>query len=179
MLIPVRRIVTANDDDGQSHILSDAPTPHVLESAPERGLSDLWAMFEGGPDTRAPDGAERPITLAPARGGNTFRFFQLPPSTRAVEGQEEAGEIFARMGAKGAWVEGAKHPGMHRTQSVDYIILLKGQVKLILDVGETVLNPLDVVVQRETNHAWQNMTDEPALLMAVLIDTSAGSGHSE
>lgn len=174
MLIPVRRIVTANDEGGRSYILSDGPTPHVLESAPDRGLSDLWAMFDGGPDTATPDGADRPIVLAPAPGGNTFRFFQLPPGSHAAGFQENAADVFAKMGAKTAWVEGAKHPGMHCTMSIDYIILLKGQVKLILDEGETVMNPFDVVIQRETNHAWQNMTDEPALLMAVLTDTSAG-----
>ncbi|MCO5162236.1 MAG: cupin domain-containing protein [Mesorhizobium sp.] len=172
MLIPVRRIVTANDDRGRSYIISDGLTPHVLESAPERGLSDLWAMFDGGPDKLTLDGADRPITLAPAAGGNTFRFFQLPPVSAGMEGQKEAREIFAKMGAKAAWTEGAKHPGMHCTQSIDYIILLKGRVKLILDDSETIMNQFDVVIQRQTNHAWQNISDEPALLMAVLIDTS-------
>lgn len=173
MLIPVRRIVTTNDSEGRSYILSDGPTPHVLESAPDRGLSDLWAMFAEGPDRLTSDGADRPIVLAPAPGGNTFRFFQLPPASGGSEGQTDAGKIFAKMGARFAWVKGAKHPGMHCTQSIDYIILLKGQVKLILDDNETVMNPFDVVIQRETNHAWQNMTDEPALLIAVLVDTSA------
>lgn len=174
MLVPVRRIVTANDEGGRSYILSDGPTPHVLESAPERGLSDLWAMFEGGPDTETPDGADRPIVLSPAPGGNTFRFFQLPPVARSGELEGNAGDVFEKMGARAVWTEGAKHPAMHRTWSIDYIILLKGQVKLILDDAETVMNPFDVVIQRETNHAWQNLGEEPALLMAVLIDTGAG-----
>lgn len=178
MLIPVRRIVTANDSAGKSYILSDAPTPHTLESATDRGLSDLWAMSASGPDTSTSDGADRPITLPPAPGGNIFRFFQLPPISRSLESQSDAGEVFARMGARSTWIEGSKHPGMHCTRSIDYVILLKGQVKLILDDGETILNPLDVVIQRETNHAWQNLTEEPALLMAVLIDTSARNGEA-
>ena len=59
---------------------------------------------------------------------------------------------------------------MHKTETIDYIILLKGDVSLILDEEEVRLQPFDVVVQRGTNHAWVNHSDEPALLIAVLID---------
>jgi quercetin dioxygenase-like cupin family protein len=59
---------------------------------------------------------------------------------------------------------------MHKTESIDYIVLLKGDVSLILDEEEVRLQPFDVVVQRGTNHAWVNHGDEPALLIAVLID---------
>ena len=64
---------------------------------------------------------------------------------------------------------------MHCTRSIDYIVLLSGRVKLILDEEETILEPFDVVIQRETNHAWQNLSDQPAQLIAVLIDTSSGT----
>ena len=60
---------------------------------------------------------------------------------------------------------------MHKTETVDYIILLKGDVTLILDEEEVSLKPFDVVVQRGTNHAWVNNGTEPALLIAVLIDS--------
>ena len=171
MLEKVRRIVTANDADGRSRILSDGPSPHVLESAPRRGLTDLWAMFEGGPDTRTEDGADRPVVLSPARGGNTFRFFQLPPRNSEPAGAAHSSEVFARMGASAAHVGDDSNPNMHRTESIDYIVLLKGRVRLVLDEGATDLDPFDVVIQRETNHAWENLTDEPALMLAVLIDT--------
>ena len=59
---------------------------------------------------------------------------------------------------------------MHKTETVDYIILLKGDVTLILDDEEIDIKPFDVVVQRGTNHAWVNNGTEPALLIAVLID---------
>ena len=61
---------------------------------------------------------------------------------------------------------------MHKTETVDYIILLKGEVTLILDEEEVALKPFDVVVQRGTNHAWANYGNEPALLIAVLIDSN-------
>ena len=60
---------------------------------------------------------------------------------------------------------------MHKTKTIDYIILLKGDVTLLLDNDEVRLKPFDVVVQRGTNHAWVNNGEEPALLIAVLIDS--------
>lgn len=175
MLFPQRRIVTENTADGRSRILSDGPTPHVVETAPDRGLSNLWATDVGGPDLRTPDGADRPIVLAPPTGGTVFRFFQLPPAGGMANdeaGQAAAAKVFESMGAAAARVANSRHPSMHRTQSLDYIMLLRGRVRLILDEDETVLEPFDVVIQRETNHAWENLSDEPALLMAVLIDSS-------
>lgn len=172
MLQQVRRIVTANDAEGRSRILSDGPSPHVLETAPQRGLTDLWAMFDGGPDTRTEDGADRPVVLSPAPGGNTFRFFQLPPRNSEPAGKTHSSDVFAKMGATGAHRGDDANPNMHRTVSIDYIVLLSGRVRLTLDEGSTDLKPFDVVIQRETNHAWENLTDEPALMLAVLIDTS-------
>jgi quercetin dioxygenase-like cupin family protein len=60
---------------------------------------------------------------------------------------------------------------MHKTDTIDYIILLEGDVTLILDKEEVVIKPHDVVVQRGTNHAWVNNGNNPALLIAVLIDS--------
>lgn len=182
MLIPARRIVTENTPEGRSRILSDAPTPHVVETAPERGLSDLWATFGPIPDLATPDGAARPVTLAPASGGVVFRYFQLPPAGQmAAHHGGESGEqaVFDRMGGGAARVAGARHPAMHRTETLDFIVLLKGRVKLILDEDETVLEPFDVVIQRRTNHAWENLSDEPALLIAVLMDAPGGDATEQ
>ena len=76
------------------------------------------------------------------------------------------------MGAAHHRVDTSRHPAMHKTETVDYIILLKGEVTLILDEEEVALKPFDVVVQRGTNHAWANNGSEPALLIAVLIDSN-------
>ncbi len=76
------------------------------------------------------------------------------------------------MGAAHHRVDTSRHPAMHKTETIDYIILLKGEVTLILDEEEVALKPHDVVVQRGTNHAWANHGTEPALLIAVLIDSN-------
>ena len=85
--------------------------------------------------------------------------------------QEIAADAFEKVGAAHHRVDTSKHPAMHKTETVDYIILLKGDVTLILDEEEVDLKPFDVVVQRGTNHAWVNNGNEPALLIAVLIDS--------
>jgi len=85
--------------------------------------------------------------------------------------QEIAADAFEKIGAAHHRVDTKKHPAMHKTETIDYIILLQGDVTLILDEEEIDLKPFDVVVQRGTNHAWVNNGDEPALLIAVLIDS--------
>ena len=75
------------------------------------------------------------------------------------------------MGASHERVDTSRHPSMHKTKTIDYIILLKGDITLLLDEDEVRLKPFDVVVQRGTNHAWVNNGSEPALLIAVLIDS--------
>ena len=63
---------------------------------------------------------------------------------------------------------------MHKTKTIDYIILLQGEVTLLLDKGEVEMKPFDVVVQRQTNHAWVNRGTETATLVAVLNDLGEG-----
>ena len=75
------------------------------------------------------------------------------------------------MGASHERVDTTRHPAMHKTKTIDYIILLNGDVTLLLDENEVRLKPFNVVVQRGTNHAWVNNGSEPALLIAVLIDS--------
>ena len=79
-------------------------------------------------------------------------------------------EAFSAMGASHAIVENARHPFMHRTDSVDYAVIVKGQITMLLDDSEVELNQGDVVVQRGTNHAWSNRSNETCLIAFVLVD---------
>jgi quercetin dioxygenase-like cupin family protein len=85
--------------------------------------------------------------------------------------QDIAADAFKKIGAAHHRIDTTKHPAMHKTETIDYIILLKGDVTLILDQEEVDIKPFDVVVQRGTNHAWVNNGSDPALLIAVLIDS--------
>ena len=111
--------------------------------------------------------------LSPVKGGTKFRYFQINPIPEGIpdEAIEAAtAEAFEKIGASHHRVDTSKNAAMHETDTIDYIILLKGDVTLILDEEEVKLKPHDVVVQRGTNHAWVNNGTEPALLIAVLID---------
>lgn len=173
-LPPFRRIITTNSENGRSRILADAPVPHILQSGPGRGLINLWATDGNPPSLDKLDDAAWPVQLEPPAGGTVFRLFQLGPRTVSNEDPEvaerAAAAAFARMGAAHLRVDTRRHPAMHKSHTLDYIMLLKGRVLLVLDDAETELKPFDVVIQRGTNHAWVNLEDEPALLMGVLMD---------
>jgi len=178
MLRPVRRIVTGHNDDGKSIVLQDGPSPHVLENPTQegRGLTDLWRSFATPADNSGnDDAADTQVTLSPPGNGSVFRFFQIRPAAwdAQMSNEERAkrdAENFAKMGATGAHDSASSQHGMHKTDTVDYIILLSGQVSLILDEGEVAMESMDVVIQRGTNHAWVNHGNEPAILAGIFID---------
>ncbi len=104
-----------------------------------------------------------------------FRFFQIAPEKNEAgfsreERNRRMSEMFAAASASDARADTSRHPSMHKTNSLDYIVLLKGEVTALLDVGEVEMKPFDVLIQRGTNHGWVNYGSEPALLVAVLID---------
>ena len=139
-------------------------------------LTELEILSDGNliDTTDSIDRADADIFLSPPENGSKFRYFQINPTPEGVPMemmQEIAADAFEKIGAAHHRVDTSKHPAMHKTDTIDYIILLKGDVTLILDEEEVTLEPHDVVVQRGTNHAWVNNGDEPALLIAVLIDS--------
>ena len=182
MLKPVRRVVTGHNAAGRSMVLFDGPSRYTLESPlkPGRGLTELW-VTESTPasNTGHADAADRPIRLEPPPNGSLLRFFQVAPEAEdttlsAEERERRAAAAFAGLGASQARVDTTRSPGMHKTKTVDYIILLSGEVTMLLDEGEVDLKPFDVVIQRGTNHAWVNRGAAPAVLAAILIDAEAG-----
>jgi mannose-6-phosphate isomerase-like protein (cupin superfamily) len=170
----MRRIVTGHNEDGRSIITIDGPPARSI-GEDVGGLFELWNTDGNIIDTKDNlDRADQDIILSPPTGGTKFRYFQINPTPEGIPMeimQEIAADAFGKIGAGHHRVDTSKHPAMHKTETIDYIILLKGDVTLILDEDEVTLKPHDVVVQRGTNHAWVNNGDEPALLIAVLIDS--------
>ena len=169
----MRRIVTGHDQNGKSVISIDGPPARSIgEEA--GGLYEIWNTEGAGIDSSSlKDRADIDILLSPVKGGTKFRYFQINPIPEGIpdEAIEAAtAEAFEKIGASHHRVDTSKNAAMHETDTIDYIILLKGDVTLILDEEEVRLKPHDVVVQRATNHAWVNNGAEPALLIAVLID---------
>ena len=171
----MRRIVTGHNDNGKSVIKIDGPPARSIGEE-IGGLFEIWNEDGNTIDTKSSkDRADSDIILSPPQGGSKFRYFQIMPTPKGVSVDilnKMAEEAFGRVNAAHHRVDVSKHPAMHKTETVDYIILLKGDVTLILDEEEVDLKPFDVVVQRGTNHAWVNNGTEPALLIAVLIDSN-------
>ena len=118
MAFPNRRIVTGHDADGRSVVVADGPTPNLYGAPNDPILINFWATRSGNDDP-----ALAPMALSPAHGGATFRFFRihperdyahLPPAVR----EAQVAEYYAAVGSADAHVAGARHPGMHRTDSV-------------------------------------------------------------
>ena len=170
----MRRIVTGHNALGKSIITIDGPPARSI-GEDVGGLFEIWNT-NGMPieTTDNVDRADSEIILSPPANGTKFRYFQINPTPEGVPWdvlQDLAAQAFDRIGAAHHRIDTSKHPAMHKTETIDYIILLKGDVSLLLDEEEVRLEPFDTVVQRGTNHAWVNHGDEAALLIAVLIDS--------
>ena len=170
----LRRIITGHNDQGKSVIMIDGPpSRHIGED--EGGLYEIWNTNGLEIETMDPsDRADIDIILSPQENGTKFRYFAINPTPEGIpqeKFEEAVTRAFEKMGASHERVDTSRHPAMHKTKTIDYIILLKGDVTLLLDEGEVRLEPFNVVVQRGTNHAWVNNGNEPALLIAVLIDS--------
>ena len=163
-----RRIVTGNNGEGKSGVVSDGD---ALEFGT---LTEFWAT-ESAPASYGSDDeiADRQVKLEPPKNGTIFRFFRVEPENPSLsrdEIEERTATGFAAVGAEHCRPNTARDPRMHTTRSVDYIVLLKGEVTLLLDEDEVDLKPFDVVIQRGTNHAWINKGTETAELVGILVD---------
>jgi len=176
---PVRRIVTGHDKDGTAVIQEDSAVPRV-----QRIGGDIGPMFHEVWNTRATpapidagsgEPPEEGIVLAPPKNGTRIRVLDIPPEGDGIRNMtaEEAEAHFAEIGAgsaSNAAREGAKHALMHRTETIDYGIVLEGELVLIMDEGETTVRAGDIVIQRGTNHGWANRSNENCRICFVLID---------
>lgn len=145
-----RRIVTGHTAEGRSIVLSDGPVPHV-RSVPGAQFHDVWAVDSGPPVLGlAPSGeptSDSPQIALGSGTGNLIRAIEFAPASA-----------------------GGRRSPMHRTKTIDYGIVLEGEIVLILSDTEVVLKAGDVVIQRGTDHAWENRSDRPAKMAFVLID---------
>lgn len=175
MIWKVRRVVTAHDSHGRSVIASDGYAPNVKEMAsmPGLALTDLWETGPGlASNVGRADAAARKIVLEPPRGGTIVRIVEFPPdSTWRDKADAKAG--FESIGAGHAKDKSSADPMMHQTSTVDYIIVLKGEMHAIVETGEVLLKEGDVLIQRGTNHSWSVRGTKPCIIAAILVSASA------
>lgn len=173
-----RRIVTGHDEAGEAVILSDAPPTRVVEVGGPGGPTffEIWSTGAAPAEIarQAEEPAESGLVLAPPTNGTRIRIIDFPPEGEEIRRLDEAGahEKFGAMGSATAsqFKAGAPHPLMHRTETIDYGIVIEGEMTLVVDRGETLLHAGDVVVQRGTNHAWANRSSSNCRMAFVLID---------
>ena len=174
MIWRVRRVLTGHDAEGKSILLADGLAPNVKEMSamPGLALTDLWET-KGAParNEGSADNADRPVRLEPPPGGTILRIVEFPPDS-AWRGRTDGREGFDSIGAGHAQDAHSSDPMMHKTASVDYIIVLKGEIYAIMDKGETLLKPGDILVQRGTNHSWSVRGNEPCIIAAVLVSAA-------
>jgi len=173
-----RLVITGNDNEGKSVILSDGDAQYlrVFERYGGTAVTDLWMTTSMPVDTtRTEDLSNRNFTIEPPSCGTVFRVIEYPPDKVRLANMDRE-KAFRDMGASHAMVkENARHPGMHKTHTVDYAVILSGEIYAVMDEGEVLLKAGDCLVQRGTNHAWSNRTDAPCRIAFVLIDASAPS----
>jgi mannose-6-phosphate isomerase-like protein (cupin superfamily) len=174
----VRRIVTGHDAQGRSMVSEDRAAPSVHTNPKRVGycLTQLW-MTDATP---APVGNEadpttRPLKLEPPKDGTVVRIIEFGPEGEWLHKIDAAAtrEAWGALGTQSASTNrsgGAKHPFMHRTQSVDYALVLDGEITLVLDNEEVLMRAGDFLVERGTNHAWANRSGKACRILFVLID---------
>jgi len=178
-IAPFRRIVTGHDAAGKAIIQEDAPPPRAAHIGGEHGpvFYEVWNTRETPAriDRASGEPPEDGIQLAPPRNGTRIRVLDIPPEGDWLAGMsaEEIKAHFAEVGAGDASSggdSGSPHALMHRTETIDYGIVLEGEITLVMDVGETVVRAADIVIQRGTNHGWANRSGANCRIAFILID---------
>jgi mannose-6-phosphate isomerase-like protein (cupin superfamily) len=164
----VRRIVTIDDEHGQSRAIDDGPSPDVRTDPARPGFTStrIWvtdrtpARIKGVRDT-----LHLPHTIEPPPGGSVCRIVTFPPDAGKV-GAREVEAFFQMMGSPGAstYSARARSPYMQKTRTLDFCLVLEGEITLVLDMENVHLAAGDVVVQRGTNHAWSNRSNRPCVV---------------
>jgi quercetin dioxygenase-like cupin family protein len=174
----IRRVVTGHDANGKAIVLSDGPVPtvHGNPIRPGQLSFEVWKTHASPAPIGAvePEPTTGPRSLQPPADGTVFRISVVPPEaaeTRKLT-PEQARELFRKSGAGDAstFGRGGRHPMMHRTETVDYAVVLEGEITLLLDEGDVHLKAGDVVIQRGTSHAWSNRSGKNVKMLYVLID---------
>jgi mannose-6-phosphate isomerase-like protein (cupin superfamily) len=175
MLQKVRRVVTGHNAAGKAVIMIDDHAPNVtaIKGWPGLGVTEIWVTDEMPVNNAgSTDRSLRPMRHDPTRSGTIFRLVEIPPES--ADSKIDAGATFGQLGSsnKPSAADSAKHPTMHKTSSIDYLVVVSGSMHMMMEEGEVELHAGDMVVQRGTNHAWINRSGKPCLLAAVLIDAT-------
>ena len=167
----IRRVVTKLDPAGKAVVMIDERTALERPRGPTY-VGNLWVTEASPPDySWSADRGKTKIGLMPPKGGSVFRVVDFPPEREALDHMGK-GAMQDVVGAAGTPAKGIapRHPLMHRTRTLDYAIIMSGEIDMLVDEGEVHLKAGDVVVQQATNHAWVNRGTQPCRIAFILLD---------
>jgi naringenin degradation protein FdeH len=174
MASPIRRVVTGKDAAGKAIAMIDAvaTTVHHRE---QLGVTNtlLWVTDSVPADLSNPeDTSNKKVGIVPPPGGTIFRVVEFAPEGEVKLDYETKLRIFQGLGVspEGEGREKPRDPTMHRTKTIDYGVILSGEIDMFMDDSEIHLKPGDVVIQRGTNHAWVNRGNQPCQVAFVIVD---------
>jgi mannose-6-phosphate isomerase-like protein (cupin superfamily) len=173
----IHRVVTGHDSDGNAIVITNGSlaTRVELDAIPGTVFHEVWStsgsptLIDNNPDPTVGD-----LVLSPPANGTRIRFVDIPPDTDEFlqHGASNMEDAFTQIGETSASTvqTDSPHPLMHRTETIDYGILIEGELTLILDDSEVELRPGSIVIQRGTNHAWANRTGKICRMLFILVD---------
>ena len=166
---PARRVVAIDREPGRSSLVSDTPSPDVRvdPARPGFAMQRMWVV-EGAPAKLVFETLHLPYTIKPPARGSVLNVFTFPPDAvwKGKVGQSEVAAYFSSMGASEAstYSPQAAHPYMQKMRTLDFCIVLEGEIVLVLDTQEVTVKAGEIVIQRGTNHSWSNRSNKPAVV---------------
>ena len=167
----VRRVVTKLDESGKAVVMLDERLP-MSDVRPPNYVANIWVTEKSLPDfSSTADRGKTRTGLTPPKGGTVFRIVEFMPEPESIA-RLDLNTMQRVVGAADTPKKGLppRHPMMHRTRTLDYAIVLAGEIDMLLDEGEVHLKAGDVLVQQATNHAWVNRGREPCRIAFILMD---------
>ena len=167
---PTRRIVTGHDAQGKAIALFDGPVLPQQKSPSGNAVSMLWVTGESPADIAGSvDRSKTKVGVPPPTNGSIFRIVDFPPTSKNT-GPVDHHKVLLGMGIDPSTQGYMRHANTHRTRSIDYAIVLDGEIDMLLDDTEVHVKAGDVLVQQGTNHAWVNNGTKPCRIAFILID---------
>jgi mannose-6-phosphate isomerase-like protein (cupin superfamily) len=166
----IRRVVTGLDDRNHAVVLFDSRIP-LKSDSPVISSTNFWITDSTPPALSSQDSAGRPIGVSPPDNGTKFRVVEFAPLDPAIEAKLPPEMIMKGVNHPPAKGIPVKHPMMHRTRSLDYAVILAGEIDMMLDDTSVHLKQGDVIVQQATNHGWVNHGAQPCRILFVLMDS--------
>ena len=174
MALEMRRIVSGHNAEGKSIFIMDGTvgTPAGRRRAAGTQVVELWQTDTMPADnTGDKDPTDHPYRLPPPTNGTVFRVVQYPPDKERFATMDSAGWTQEAQGQGYHRDSGnARHAGFHKTDTIDYAIVIEGEIYALMDEGEKLMKTGDTLIQRGTNHAWSNRSDKPCRVAFILID---------